>query len=208
MANLQVSIERYLAHDTFHQRRLTLAVLTNKGHLLASLDGQVHVVEHHVVICLPDVLANDGIVATSQTGRKLQVHSRIVHLVNLDRHDFLQLLHFLLHLHSLRGLIAETVDELLHIGYLLLLVFVGSELLFATFLAQYDIFVVLHLVVDNLSARYLQCPVRHIINKCAVVTHQHNGIGTCGQELLQPLDRLNVQMVGGLVQQQHIGFTQ
>ena len=64
MAHLQVSIKRYLTHDTLHQRRLTLTVLTHKGHLLATLDGEVDIREDGMgTIVLADILADDGIVA-------------------------------------------------------------------------------------------------------------------------------------------------
>ena len=36
----------------------------------------------------------------------------------------------------------------------------------------------------------------------------HHGAGEAVQELLQPLDRLGVQVVGRLVEQQHVGFGQ
>ena len=63
VADLQVTVKGYLAHDTFHQRRLSFAVLSHKGHFLAALDGQCHLVKHPVgTIVFPDVLADDGIV--------------------------------------------------------------------------------------------------------------------------------------------------
>ena len=40
------------------------------------------------------------------------------------------------------------------------------------------------------------------------MTHQHNGTRTLRQELFQPLDTLDVEVVGGLVEQQHIGLLQ
>ena len=128
-------------------------------------------------IFLFDFFADDRIVAAAQTWRKLQVHSRIVDLVHFDRHNLLQLLHLLLHLNGFRGFVAETLDEVLHLSHFLLLVLVGSQLLFATLLAQHDILVVLHLVVDNLSARYFQCSVRYIINKSTIMTNQHDCFG-------------------------------
>ena len=64
MAHLQVSVKGYLAHDALHQRRLTLTILTHKGHLLATLDGEVDIREDGMgTIVLADVLADDGIVA-------------------------------------------------------------------------------------------------------------------------------------------------
>ena len=80
------------------------------------------------------------------------MHLLGIHLVHLDRNDFLQLLDAALHLYSFGRLIAETLDEILDIGYFLLLVLVGTELLLAAFGAQLPIFVIFHLVVLNASA--------------------------------------------------------
>ena len=205
MADLQFSCERNLTHDTFHERRLTLAVLTYKGHFLAAFDGQRHMVEHGMrAIVLSHLITDQGIVATPQTRREFQMHRRVIHLVDLDGHDLLQLFDLLLHLHSLRSLIAEALNEVLHLRHLLLLVLVGAYLLFPTFLSQNDVLIVFHLVVDHPAARDLQRAVRHIIDKGAVMTDQHHSTRTLSQKLLQPLDTLNIQMVRGLVEQQHI----
>ena len=115
---------------------------------------------------------------------------------------------FLLHLNGLRGLIAETFDERAHVLYLLLLVLVGAQLLFATLLSEHDILVVFHAIVDDLTAGDFQRAVGDIIDKSAVVTHQHNSRSTCRQELLEPLDALDVEVVGRLVEEQYIGTLQ
>ena len=114
----------------------------------------------------------------------------------------------LLHLHGLGGLIAEALDKRLHVGHLLLLVLVGSDLLLATFLTKHDVFIVFHLVVDHSATGDFKRAVRHIIYKCTVVTHQDDGTRRLRQELFQPLDTLDVEVVRRLVEQQHIGFLQ
>ena len=144
-------------------------------------------------------------VAATQTGRKLQPHSRCVNVVNLYRHYLLELFNLLLHLNGFRRLVAEALYESLHVGYLLLLVFVGSQLLLTSLRTQLDIFVVLHLVVYDTSAGNLQRPVGDIIYKGTVVTYKDDGTGTLCQELLQPLNTLNVEVVSGLVEKQHVG---
>ena len=60
----------------------------------------------------------------------------VVHLVHLDGHYLFQLLDAALHLHRLGRLVAEPLDELLGVGYHLLLVLVGAHLLFHALLAQ------------------------------------------------------------------------
>ena len=132
------------------------------------------------------------------------MQGRIVHLVDLYGYYFLQLLDLLLNLNGLRGLIAETLNKLAHVGHLLLLVLVSPQLLFTTLLAQHHILVVLDFIVDDTATGNLERTIRHVVDKGTVVTDQHHSLRTRRQELLQPLYRLYVQMVGGLVKQQHV----
>ena len=118
------------------------------------------------------------------------------------------MLDFLLYLNGFGCLVAEALDKLTHISYLFLLILISSQLLFSTFLAKGDIFVILHLVVNDTTARNLERTIRHIIDKCTVVTNQHHSLSALRQELFQPLYRLNIQMVRRLVEQQHIRFLQ
>ena len=151
--DLQFSGERDLSHDTFDEGRLTFTVLSDKRHLLAAFDRHVDVGEDDMVaIRLAYLVADDRIVAGAQTGRKLQVHDFVVHLIHFDRYYFLQLSYLLLHLYGLGSLIAEALDERLCVGYLFLLVLPGSYLLLAPFLAQLEVFVVFHLIVFHMSA--------------------------------------------------------
>ena len=161
-----------------------------------------------VAIALAHSVAYHGIVARAQTWWKLQVHRGIVHLVHLNRHNLLQLLYAALHLHSLGWLIAEPLYEVLDVGYFLLLVLVGTQLLFVAFVAQLYVFVVFHTIVVHLSAGDLYGAVCHIINKSAVVAHQHHGLGALLQESLQPSYTFDVEMVGRLVEQEYVGTAQ
>ena len=199
----------YLAHDALHEGGLSFAVLAHEGHLLAPVDGEVHVVEHHVLaVCLADVLADDGVVAAAAAARKLQPQGGRVFFVHLHPLQLLQLLDAALHLHGLGGLVAETLDEGFGVFYLLLLVLVGAELLLAAFLAQLDKLVVLHLVVVDVPAGDFDGAGGDVVQEGAVVAHQHHGVGPRGEELLQPLDALDVEVVRRLVQQQHVGTLQ
>ena len=206
---LQIPVERNLVHDALHQCRFSLAVLSHEGHFLAALDGEVHVVEDQmralVAIHFLHLVANHRIVARAQAWRKFQVHGRVVGLVDLYGHYLLQLLYLLLHLHRLCGLVAESLYEVFHLGHFLLLVLVCPELLLAPLFSQCHIFVVFHAVVDDLSARNLQRAVRHIVDKRTVMTDEHHCSAPRCQQLLQPLYALYVEVVGRLVEQQHVG---
>ena len=76
---------------------------------------------------------------------------------------------------------------MLYLGNLLLLVLVGTKLLFATFVTELDIFVVLCLVVVDVMACYLDGAVGDVVDECTVVAHEYHGIATLCKELLQPL---------------------
>ena len=53
-----------------------------------------------------------------------------------------------------------------------------------------------------------QNPLGGVIQEITVVGNGHHGAGEAVQKLLQPLDGLCVQVVGGLVEQQHVGLGQ
>ena len=103
-------------------------------------------------VALCHLIADNGVVARAKARREFQSERRSINLVNLNRHNLLQLPNPLLHLHRLRSLIAETLNERLRVGNLLLLVLVGTNLLLPALGAQLHILVILHLVVNHLAA--------------------------------------------------------
>ena len=187
VAHLHFSIEGNLVHDALHHGGLSLAVLANEGHLLATLYGEVHLVKDNMVVLLACLVTDNGIVAASLRTGELQVQSRVVHLVYLHGDNLLQLAYALLYLNGLACLIAEAVDESLRVGNLLLLVLKGTQLLFAALGTQSNVLVVLHTIVINPTATDLYGAVRNIVDKGTVVAHQHHGTRVGCQELLQPL---------------------
>ena len=206
VAYLERAGEGDFAHDALHQRRLALAVAANEGHLLAAAYREVYVREHRVLpVGLAHAVAHYGPVAAALARGKLQAHGRAVNLVHLDGYDFLQLLYAALHLHGLRGLVAEALYEVLDVGYLLLLVLPGAQLLLAPLGAQAHVLVVPYAVVLHAAAGYFERARGDVVEEGAVVADQHYGLGRRCQELLQPPDALYVEVVGRLVEQQHVG---
>ena len=66
MSQCECSFVLYLLHDTFHQRRLTLTVLSHKSHFITALDSERRIAEHYVVaIRLAYPVHNNRIIATS-----------------------------------------------------------------------------------------------------------------------------------------------
>ena len=81
-------------------------------------------------------------------------------------------------------------------------------MLLAALLAQLHKLVVFDLVVINHAARYLYGTCGNVVYESAVMAYQNHSVATLGQKLLEPLYALYVQMVGRLVQKQHVRMTQ
>ena len=65
---------------------------------------------------------------------------------------------------------------------------------------------VIALVRHPLAAIELEDPLRHVVQEVPIVGDGDDGAGELGEEPLQPLHALGVEMVGGLVEQQHVGL--
>ena len=105
-----------------------------------------------------------------------------------------------MNLNCLGRLIAEAFNEFLRVLNHLLLVLIGSHLLFMPLFAQLNEFAVIDVVVIYPAKCNLNCTVAYIINKRAVVADHQYSRGTAFQEIFKPLDGFYIQMVGRLVQ--------
>ena len=128
-------------------------------------------------IALGHILAYHRIITAALAAGKLKAQCTVVHIIHLDRYDALKLLDAALHLYGLGGLITEPVYEGLDIGYLLLLILIGPQLLLTSLSPQVDILVILYLIIIHAPARYLQGAIGHIVDESTVMAHQHHG--TC-----------------------------
>ena len=61
---------------------------------------------------------------------------------------------------------------------------------------------------DAVAAVELEDPLGGVVEEVAVVRHRDHGAGKLLQELLEPVDALGVEVVGRLVEQQHVGLRQ
>ncbi len=208
IAHLQFAVVGDLSHDALDERRLALAVASHEGHFLAALDGQFDVVEDDVVVSLAHIVADDGIVARAGSRRELEVQVRVVDLLDFDGHDFLELLDAALHLHGLGGLVAEALDKGYGVLNELLLVVVGAALLLDAFGVEDDILRVVDVVVVDAAARDFDGPGGDAVEEGSVVADEQQCVLAVEQEALQPLYRLDVEVVGRLVEEQDVGFAQ
>ena len=110
-----------------------------------------------------------------------------------------------LHLVALSGLIPKLLDKLLRLLDEALLILIGRHLLFATLGTQHHILRIGHLIVVGLTQRYLDGARSYIIQEGTVVRDEQNRTVIVLQILLQPLNTLNIEVVGRLIEQKYRG---
>ncbi len=124
----------------------------------------------------------------------------------LDALDLFQFLDAALHLFGLGGLITEATNEGFQLLDALTLVAIsGFELIHALLFLLQKLFVVarieMHAAIPDLDD-FVDGDVQEI----AVVRNQHEGERIVGKILLQPVAGFQIQVIGGLVEQQQVGF--
>ena len=113
-----------------------------------------------------------------------------------------------MYLLGLGRLVAETLDERLNVLDFALLVLVSRALHVHTFLAQTDIIGIRHFIIINLAVRDFHRADGDVVQKSAVVrNHQYRAVIGL-QEAFQPLNGLNVKVIGGFVQKQKVRLFQ
>ena len=119
--------------------------------------------------------------------------------------DLLDLADALLGLGGLGGLVAELVDEDLHVGDVALLSGTLGAHLLQVVLALLEVAAVVAGVGGHATVFECGDVVDAGVHEGSVVADDEDGAVVVGDKAAQPLDALEVQVVGGLVQQQQIG---
>ena len=197
------------AANNFRQRGLTLAIASHKGNLLPSRNQQVDVFEDDLVaIRLAHMIQFQRHLARMRRRGKLEVDGRAVDVVNDDFIHLFEQLHTALHLFGLGRLVAEPLDERLYILDFALLVLVGRALHVDTLLTQADILGIRHLVVIDFAIRDFHRADGDVVQEGSVVRNHQDSTIIGFQEAFEPLDGLDVEVVGGLVEKQEIRLFQ
>ena len=193
------------ARDHLEQRRLARAVGAHERDLVAAVHGEVEAVVHGLVaVALHETAGAHHLVARARRLLEVELDGFLL-LGKLDALDLLELLHAILHLLGFRGLVAELLDERLHMGDLLgLLRRLGAQALQAL-LARFEVGRVVALVEVHLAVVHLGHAVHHVVHERAVVADHDDRARVAAQKALEPLHALQVEVVGGLVEQQHLG---
>ena len=129
-------------------------------------------------------------------------------LRQLDLLDLLERLHTTLHLGRLRRVRRKTLDEALLLGEHRLLPRVGGLSIRLADRALPLVEIVVARIARDLAAVDLRDLRRDPVHELAVVRREKKRAGQRPQEIFEPDDRLDVQMVGRLVHQQHVGTAQ
>ena len=187
--------------NNFCQSGFSLAVAAYKSYLLASGNQQIDVVEDvFLAIRLRHMAKLKRYLTRMRRRRELEVHHRLVTVVDFNNIHFFELLHSRLHLFGLGRLITETLDKCFYLLDFALLVVESGLLHVYTLLAALHKLAVGAFVVVNLAARYLDGAYGDMVEKCPVVRHHEDGAVVVLQVAFKPLYRLDVKVVGGLVQ--------
>jgi hypothetical protein len=123
----------------------------------------------------------------------------------LDRHHLLEQLDAALHLRGLRRLVPEAVDEHLDAGDLFVLVAFRLAQALEHRVPLLDILAVVPDVVSERPQGQVGDARHHRIKKIAIVRHENDGVRVPGQIAFEPVARVQVEVVGRLVEQKEVG---
>ena len=198
---------RQPAQNRLEQRRLAGPVRADERHVLAALDRERALVDERFVARGHDEpLRDDNVASGPRRLQELEPERPAAPIGRLDaiRLDAVELLELRLGLPRLRRLVAEALDEpfepgdLLRLALrLLLLVNRPGRLLEPP-----------HVPRAGKERRASLVELEHCrrdgLQEPAVVRDEDNGGVDCSEHLLQPLERLDVEVVGRLVEQEQI----
>ena len=187
--------------EDLHEGRLAGAVGADERHMLAAVELEVDIaVDVLFAVGLGDALEPHDHVAGARRVGELKVDV-LVALGQDDEllFDLLDLADALLGLGGLGGLVAELVDEDLHVGDVALLSGALGAHLLQVVLALLEVAAVVAGVGGHATVFECGDVVDTGVHEGAVVADDEDGAVVVGDKAAQPLDALEVQMVGGLV---------
>ena len=195
-------VRRFDARKHPHQRRLAGAVRSDQRDAIAALDQQVQLREDHLL-----AVRFAHVVQLEHRAPALRAHGKgemdaLALGRRLDRHDFLEHLDAALHLRRLRRLIAEAIDEHLHARDLLVLLALRLAQLVHARVALDDVMRVVAGVIGQLAQVEIGDARDDGVEKEAIVRHEDDCVRVRREIFLEPVARLEVEMVGRLVEQQ------
>src|SRR5690554_2261274 len=209
MPQFQFSAVLQLVKNHTGHGGLALSVFTHKSHLVAPLNHKIHVAEHQMIaVALTQSLPLNGNGPAVGSGWKLDAKGTVVELIDFDAVVFFELFDARLYLNGLGGLVTEAFDEGFGIFNFLLLIAIGRKLLLAALLAQFYKTGIGRFIIVQLPQRQFGGAIGNVVQKGPVVRNQHEGPGIVAQVILEPLNGFNIEVVGGFIEQKHVGLAQ
>ena len=208
----KAGVRGVLPQKDFEEGGLAAAVGPQKKHLLPPLDLQAHLFKQ---LGAPkgeaQVLRREHVVAAAAAGVKLKADG--VRLLLRLFQGGLQPVNLLLlagdgHIVALLVPPALLLNNALNAGDLLLGVLILPLHGQAVLCPQLQVPAVVAFIGGEGLSLHFQRAAGDLVQKVAVVGNDNIGSGVSGQKALQPLYSLDVQVVGGLVQQQQVGAAQ
>ena len=161
------------------------------------------VIDHARAVTLVQILNHRDLISRSRRGAKLELH-HLAALRQLDLLDLIERLDAALHLRGFGGVGAEAVNETLLLGEHRLLAGESRLLIGLANGALALVEIVVARVGDDFAGIDLGDLRYDAVHELAVVRGHQQSAGVELEELLQPDDRLNVEVVSGFVHQQHV----
>jgi len=201
-----------LAGQHLEEGRFAGAIHPGHGDLLAAPDQPGYAAEDRLFApfrsrpSLGQVPHQNHVVAAARRFGEFETDGFLLRR-QLDAFDLLQFLDPRLHLGRMGGAGREAGNEVFLLGqHLLLAAMAGQELFPADFPLPQVKIIIAAIGGDGLIAD-LDDPRHQPVHEFAVMAgHQHRALEVFGQPALQPDDGLDVQMVGRLVKEQHVGI--
>ena len=201
----------FLLAEEADEGGLASSVGADEGDAVAALDGEVEVVEDELFaavghgVDLGEALDLDDGAARGGRLRDGEVDGGFF-FGDLDALDLFQLFDARLNLFCLGGLVAEAVDEGFEGFDAVALVLVGVHQLRAALFFLHDIFFVVAVVDVHALVPELDGLVDGDVEEVAVVRDEDVGVGIVVEVVFEPVAGLEVEVVGGLVEEEERRF--
>ena len=153
-----------------------------------------------IAVGFAHTLHDDRIIAAAGRGRELESEARGVFFVDLHEFQLLEHAHAALHLVGFGVSTLEAFDVEFRFGYHLLLLLILFLLLCATLLAQFEVLGVAGFVIVDAAERDLDGAGGDVVDKLTVVADDDNRLAGSHDEIFEPADTFDVEVVGRLVE--------
>ena len=207
------ALDRYGPAEEFEEGGFSCTVGTDENGALtafgfkveASVDDEI-TLAFDIAVSVIDIFQGDGAESAPKGLREGELDRTSCGNGSFDFFHAIDLLEFALGLGGLTRLRAKAVGKLLEGGDFFPLIFVSSEVLLFAGRFFDDVLVVVTAIAVEFGLRNFDNGADQLIEKFAVVGDHENGARVISQIFLKPDEGFEVQMVGGFVEEEKIGF--